>query len=684
MRSLVLLLSLGFSMGLWAQVKDATIPKAASSNVKSTVLDVNDLACHIQNNGSIGYHPNTNSSGLYYPKDQEELGMLYSAGLMLAGIQNGELRTACTMYVPEYQPGHILPSGIASDPALAQIYKYRKGEIVDKEAIDLGCPSEVMGDQMVFFVCNDLGPEHEWSGKTTPIGVETQVTIFAYHGPFDLARTLYIHYRLINKNSNGFALDSAFVGYWLDPDLGDPDDDAFGSDTVRSMVYAYNGDEQDEGFYGNAPPALGCCLLLDPAAVENKPSARLLNQLGLCGRRINQITSISGYDEYAFYDGGWVTIDRPWSQIYSHYLQGFSYKQTPISGPVFSRWIDPQTNLPTFFPYSGDPIDGTGWLFRHSNNPRDIRMILSSGPFTLAHGDTQEVWYALMVGDGKLNGGEDVASSITALRRTHAQASFVASYGFQPPVMDSVTAEAIEEDGLMGLSWDASSESHDAYGYGFEGYTVWIADDPAHADAVRIATYDVENGVTTIDDVVRNGETGLWEEQTVQFGMDSGLTHEIRLTEDPRTGDSVVNNRTYYLGISTYGYNPDGLPRVITSEISWIAVTPHRPVLDSAERLGEINVFPNPYYGYHQGEALSDGQYMTVSNLPADDCTIRIFALSGTLVKVIEHDNGTPFERIPLFNEAWFQMASGVYLIHVQTAYGHRVLKWALVNRALY
>lgn len=79
----------------------------------------------------------------------------------------------------------------------------------------------------------------------------------------------------------------------------------------------------------------------------------------------------------------------------------------------------------------------------------------------------------------------------------------------------------------------------------------------------------------------------------------------------------------------------------------------------------KINVFPNPYYGYQYRETAPDNHYLTFSHLP-DNAVIRIFDLSGVLVKTIEHNpvNGQ-FERWYLQNDNNYPVASGIYVAYV-------------------
>ncbi len=79
----------------------------------------------------------------------------------------------------------------------------------------------------------------------------------------------------------------------------------------------------------------------------------------------------------------------------------------------------------------------------------------------------------------------------------------------------------------------------------------------------------------------------------------------------------------------------------------------------------KINVFPNPYYGTQNREPSRDVHYVTFNHLP-DEATIRIFDLSGVLVKTINHTSTAgQFDRWYLQNESGYPVASGVYVVYI-------------------
>ena len=98
------------------------------------------------------------------------------------------------------------------------------------------------------------------------------------------------------------------------------------------------------------------------------------------------------------------------------------------------------------------------------------------------------------------------------------------------------------------------------------------------------------------------------------------------------------------------------------------------------ERLSEIQVFPNPYFGSQMDEQGLRERFVTFTHLP-ESCTIRVFSISGNLVKTIVHSDGTAFEKWDLSNTDGLTVASALYVVHIQTRYGTRILKLCIINR---
>jgi hypothetical protein len=110
--------------------------------------------------------------------------------------------------------------------------------------------------------------------------------------------------------------------------------------------------------------------------------------------------------------------------------------------------------------------------------------------------------------------------------------------------------------------------------------------------------------------------------------------------------------------------------------------------------LDEINVVPNPFFGYNPQGGDPDRLFVTFTHLPESGVKIRIYALDGTLVKIIDDRKralqgtlGTSIAYWYLRNQgenlsnlrSGLQVASGMYLAHVEVqGVGDKVLKLAV------
>ena len=88
-----------------------------------------------------------------------------------------------------------------------------------------------------------------------------------------------------------------------------------------------------------------------------------------------------------------------------------------------------------------------------------------------------------------------------------------------------------------------------------------------------------------------------------------------------------------------------------------------------------INVVPNPYYAYSSYERNALDNRIKITNLP-QRATVTIFNINGTLVRQLTKDSQETFIDWDLKNFAGIQVAGGIYIIHVNTNEGERVLKW--------
>ncbi len=267
-------------------------------------------------------------------------------------------------------------------------------------AIDI--PGEPGAAQTLWYVANDLDSTlTEGLVGSQPIGLEMQKTIWAYvRRSGALTTSIFSRTRLINKS--GARLDSMFLGFWSDPDLGYAGDDAAGYDSLRSLGYVYNGSASDQ-VYGTAIPAAGFALMEGPTIPGGPTDTAMVGFHARPGVRNLPVTSFVVFWPTLSYDepGNGPAMTTRWYRS----LNGL----VAASGIAF---LDPITSQPTRFPVSGDPVTGIGFIdLTYGLQAGDRSMMMSTGPFGMAAGDTQEavVVQVAAVADDRL-------SSITALR----------------------------------------------------------------------------------------------------------------------------------------------------------------------------------------------------------------------------------------------------------------------------
>ncbi len=126
---------------------------------------------------------------------------------------------------------------------------------------------KIKGDQMLWWVFNDIGMHTETGGQS--LGVEVHGSCYAYNfrdlpitdSNYIINRTIFFNYKIINRSENTY--NNFYTGVWNDVDLGNYSDDYVGCDTLQNTGFAYNGTNNDIGKFGfgKNPPMLLCKLL---------------------------------------------------------------------------------------------------------------------------------------------------------------------------------------------------------------------------------------------------------------------------------------------------------------------------------------------------------------------------------------------------------------------------------------
>jgi hypothetical protein len=448
-------------------------------------------------------------------------------------------------------------------------------------------PGIAQADQVVWYVVND------YNATTTtalygsqPIGIELQTTIWAYNQPgVRLGQIIFRSNKIINKS--GTTLDSVYVSMWADPDLGGASNDFAGCDTVLSMGYCYNGEATDADYdvFDLAPPAFGYDFFQGPMVPSVGDTA------------ISGLEYVADHKNLPMTSYGWFAagsaIEDPELGDYVGTLQFYNlikgYKPTEDAVPVPWTIGNVAGAEETKYPLSGDPVAGTGDLDGTASyfTPGDRRMCLSSGPFTFAPGESQEVVVAVLGGLGVDNIG-----SVADLKLTDAVAQTLFDGLFlevpKPPVTPNVNVYTLEN--TVSLEWGSDAarvaevEGTVISGYTFEGYNVYQLPNPSatKAQAVRLATYDLVNGIKLL---YENRTPDLYEGETVSvpiaYGSDAGVQRYMVIDWDYVDDKPLYEGKTYYYAVTAYNQNQDpGRLTEIAQECALIplAVTLQEPL----------------------------------------------------------------------------------------------------------
>lgn len=88
-----------------------------------------------------------------------------------------------------------------------------------------------------------------------------------------------------------------------------------------------------------------------------------------------------------------------------------------------------------------------------------------------------------------------------------------------------------------------------------------------------------------------------------------------------------------------------------------------------------INVVPNPYYAYSPYETNQLDNRVKITNLP-QRCSITIYSTNGNIIRQYNKDEVKTSVDWDLKNFAGIPIAGGVYIIHVKSDQGEKIIKW--------
>ena len=443
---------------------------------------------------------------------------------------------------------------------------------------DVDEPGVAGADQVAWFVVNDLavGPVQTLYGSK-PIGLEVQMLFWGYARTDALGDVIFKKFTVIYKGTSATPdtarIEDMYFAQWSDPDLGDFGDDFAGADVDLSLGYVYNSIDDDSHYvpFGLAPPAVGYDFLQGPVVpvfqraesgdilldddgepVLDESSEAIFNFGRRPGFRNLPMTSFvyfaagSAIDDPVF--GEYIS-----TQEWYNLLRGFQ-PQPDIDNPV--PYTNPLTGDDTFFTLDGDPTTAQGWNDGNPLPPGDRRIVLNTGPFEMALGDTQEVVVALLGGIST-----DRLRSVSKLKFNDEFVQDAYNSFFQvpkPPAQPNVRLVELDQTIVLNWGWDpeavTKTEGLGSPGFDFEGYNVYQlpAAEATLGQGTKIATFDLVNGVAAVLGIALDEQSGVVLDVPLQVGSDSGLQRYIVLTHDAVRGGPLVNGQQYYFAVTAY------------------------------------------------------------------------------------------------------------------------------------
>ena len=544
---------------LRAHDRDGARPLRTQITDNTQTIGVNNIRMFVTNTGSFAWDKAGagQPAGFEFPKGTGKTA-LYAAGLWLGAKVNGALRLAVSEYSDEYRPGSAVGGYPPDDPTKAEYKVYKLDRVYNNPstrdaaladyvagAVPHGAPSisvqadgslNTLGDEMMWAVYNDLDStahNNRADNLFKALGIEVQQTTFAFAAQGALNNTIFIKYKFINRGP--WFLDQMYASQWCDPDLGGATDDLVGCDVPKSLGFVYNATNSDDQ-YGTFVPSVGFDFFKGPI-VAGSP-------LGL-----------SSFNKY-------INATDPNTAVKTYnYMLGLD-----AAGNVI---IDPTTGTATKFQVPGDPTTGTGWL---DSNPADRRMMLTTGPFTMAPGESQEIVVGIVVGQS-VNRIASVAKM--KFDDETAQSAFDLNFNVPPPP-DPPAVKVTTADGGALLTWDDHAERYSVTGYNFEGYAVYQGASVA-GPFTWLATFDINNGITTVKDDQFDEVSFVALPKVTAHGNDGGIKYEYRTTQDVVRGGPLYSGTKYYYTVRSYSVGVGLVPQVKESADTVRTVVPQTP-----------------------------------------------------------------------------------------------------------
>ena len=357
-----------------------------------------------------------------------------------------------------------------------------------------------------------------------------------------------------------------------------------------------------------------------------------------------------GKDGYVTSPMGWSILSPDFDTLSVTYLNFFGWENSSLPAnlqlfPEGEPGVDMNRPLRYRLMSSGITCENQTMMDAVSHE-QGAQWLLAFGPYEFEPTDTIKVTTALVFGEDEPNFWNNVEEVHKVYER---------DFRFSPPPPPPEVT-IVPGDRKLTLRWTDAPEAtidtlrHDSIWNDFEGYRVYKSTKGTGGPYTLIAEFDKIN----------------W------YGYNTGLEHEY-------IDSGLVNGIAYYYAVTSFDL-PDTVEGTASKE-SGIFVSAKQGISGNPAGAGKkVAVVPNPYRG--DVDYTEDGwevptyaptagwterdRRIQFINLSAH-CTIRVYTLTGDLVKTIEHNDSLKgWEDWNLISRVNQAISSGIYIFSVE------------------
>jgi hypothetical protein len=625
-------------------------------NIVSTRLGYS-MALHLNNCGAYGrisyrgsISPYTDSMGLEYPVGSR-VEHVWGGGLWIGGaveeFPNQFINVVSTTYESEFNTRPEFYPGSAAADTIWRVNGRNTPKPFGWDAYwGNALPFKPLSDNDLHCMYTDYDFP---VGNHTPLGLKVVQSAYAWNDPY-ADGILIIQYKIINVGTR--SINSAFVGIFVDGDVG----------PISVPSYFTR---NHTGYYASTRTAY----IHNPAIRGSTP----------VGVTLLHTSKVLDSLQYTF--------------------QWWSASQTPVNDAARYAVMSSAVIRPDEYPALSD-----------------TRFLFGFGPFTIRsgsdpHPDTLNVAIALLSGKDLFEMQRNARRALDIYLNQGIRLPFTPP---SPPLRLNVGFRRVEldwkwrpgDDFLFGRpdpeeNWDSTNQVARRYpsriappyppgidssrgGRNFEAYRIWRSENPNYP----VTSFTLMKQVDVPND---------------SFEYNTGLEYTL-------VDSNLVRGKTYVYAVTSLSIPNLAEQHIRVGDSTIIVEVPVEPLesspLVNASRIdlpftasresGKVAVVPNPYrtdrnYTLEAGgyEGLTSGwnesaRVIKFINLPPK-CTLRIFTISGDIVRTVYHDEtASSFPRgdanVPLVSESNRALASGVYLFLVESEFGLQTGKFVIIR----